>query len=195
MVHWNWIPRRAICDRGQGFSVRGGRGHNSTDFGCSNEGDRTTDLGRVAEEEVLKSHLGDVADGPLDDLLDSVLHSIDQALQPDLDVAFGVHGVLKLNPLILLREHLSHAGFINLVESDIGERVEQAGLEVWDDTGGVRAQGQDLKQGRVGHEVEAGELGTLGLEVRTQRLRSRQSLVRDKMDMKSHLIMSTNRLN
>lgn len=50
-----------------------------------------------------------------------------------------------------------------LVKGDVGQRVEEAGLEVGHHRGRLGAQRQDLQQRGVGHKVEARELGALGL--------------------------------
>ena len=97
----------------------------------------------------------DVFDGAPDVCAHGALHAVDQALQPRLDVAARLDRPLKRHALALRARHAEHAAAVGGVKRDVGERVEEARLEVRHDARRVAAERQDLEQRRVGHKVEA----------------------------------------
>lgn len=68
----------------------------------------------VPEDEGLQFLLVHLAVRAADDGLHGGLHALHQALQPDLDVALGLHRSLKRHALALAAEHRQHLGAVRL---------------------------------------------------------------------------------
>ena len=118
----------------------------------------------MTEDELFEFLLEHRRVGHLDDGAHRQLHAVDETLEPHLDVSRGNHRIgleepthlfHELDALALLREHLQHLRLVHLVEGDLGEGVEETGLEVRRDRLRVRSERQNLQQRRVGDEVEA----------------------------------------
>mmetsp|Transcript_10932 Transcript_10932/g.12861 ORF Transcript_10932/g.12861 Transcript_10932/m.12861 type:complete len:401 (-) Transcript_10932:3355-4557(-) len=145
------------------------------------------DLRRVREDKLLKRHVRHAGIGLLNNTLDCGLHTIHKVLQPHLNVTHCKHRVIvhvsvgihfnELHALSLDTEHLKHLRLVNLIECDRSHGVKQTGLEVRLHRMRVRTQGQNLEQCGIRHKVETGELRTLRVQERRQRLLAKLQLL------------------
>ncbi len=83
------------------------------------------------------------------------LHEISALCLYELQACQGLLRCCIPNPSVCLtspRPVLSNSG--HLVEGDIGERIEEAALEVWHHRRRIAAQAQDLQQRRIADKIE-----------------------------------------
>lgn len=100
-------------------------------------------------------------------LSDGSLHFILEFDEPLLNVTFGSDTFLEHNTLLLTSHELSDLNnklSVSLIEGDSVDGIEKL-LEVILDSLWIGTNGQDLKQVRVGAEVESWEDVSLGFEI------------------------------